>query len=81
MGTQNAAPLRLTDLRDLAAGRVTRPVWDFVDGGSGDERTLAADTAAFDHYRLRPRILVDVDKIDIRTTPTLADIERTAVRP
>jgi 4-hydroxymandelate oxidase len=68
MGTQTAAPLRLTDFRELAAGRVTRPVWDFVDGGSGDERTLAANTAAFDRHRLRPRILVDVDKIDTRTT-------------
>ncbi|MEY9856219.1 4-hydroxymandelate oxidase [Catenulispora sp. GAS73] len=67
MGTQNAAPLRLTDFRDLAAGHVTRPVWDFVDGGSGDERTLAANTSAYDRHRLRPRVLTDVDKIDTRT--------------
>ena len=50
MGTRNDAPLRLTDFRDLAAGHLTRPVRDFVDGGSGDE-------------------------------PTLADLDRTAVRP
>ena len=67
MGTRNDAPLRLADVRDLAAGHVTRSVWDFVDGGAGDERTLAANISAYDRHRLRPRILVDVDKIDTRT--------------
>jgi len=68
METPSPAPLRLTDFRHLAADRLPGPVWDFIDGGSGDERTLAGNTAAFDRYRLRPRILADVDKVDTRTT-------------
>lgn len=68
MGTRSGAVLRLSDYRELAAGRLPKPVWDFVDGGSGDERTLHHNIAAFDRYKLRPRILVDVGKVDTRTT-------------
>ncbi|NUR58816.1 MAG: alpha-hydroxy-acid oxidizing protein [Catenulispora sp.] len=68
MGTHSAAVLRVSDYRDFAAERLPKPVWDFVDGGSGDERTLHGNTAAFDRYKLRPRILTDVEKVDTRIT-------------
>jgi len=35
-------------------------VWDFIAGGAGEERTLAANLEAFDRIRLRPRALTGV---------------------
>ena len=51
------APLTLDDYARLAEARMPRAVWDFVAGGAGDERSLAANRAAFDRIRLFPRIL------------------------
>jgi 4-hydroxymandelate oxidase len=45
------------DYARLARDRLPADVWDFVEGGSGAERTVAANRAAFDRLRLRPRIL------------------------
>src|SRR5260221_8444852 len=42
--------------------------WDFYQGGSDDEVTLRANRAAFEHIRLRPRVLVDVSTLDTRTS-------------
>src|SRR5260370_11137643 len=42
--------------------------WDFYAGGSDDEVTLRTTRAAFEHIRLRPRVLVDVSACDLRTT-------------
>ena len=39
-------------------------MFDFVDGGAEDELTLAANRAAFERVRLRPRVLVDVERVD-----------------
>ncbi|MEN3608958.1 aminotransferase class I/II-fold pyridoxal phosphate-dependent enzyme [Plantactinospora sp. ZYX-F-223] len=38
--------------------------WDFVAGGSGDERTLAANRTAFEAIRLRPRMLRGIAAAD-----------------
>lgn len=55
MGTQNAAPLRLADFRDLAAGHVTRPVRDFVVLTDVDTAlTGTATPAAIDCSAVRP---------------------------
>ncbi|HEV3173701.1 MAG TPA: aminotransferase class I/II-fold pyridoxal phosphate-dependent enzyme [Actinocrinis sp.] len=53
----------LRELEDLAAAHMSREVWDFVAGGAGEERTLAANLAAFDAVRLRPRVLRDVSSL------------------
>lgn len=53
-------PLTLADYADLARQRLDPRVWDFVTGGAGDERTVAANTVAFDRVRLRPRVLSGV---------------------
>src|SRR2546421_7677258 len=50
-------PLTLDDYARLAESRLPRDVWDYVAGGAGDERSLAANRAAFDGIRLFPRIL------------------------
>jgi isopentenyl diphosphate isomerase/L-lactate dehydrogenase-like FMN-dependent dehydrogenase len=42
--------------------------WHFYQGGSDDEVTLRDNRAAFARLRLRPRVLVDVSKVDTGTT-------------
>ena len=56
------------DLRQCAARRAHKMVFDYIDGAAGDERTLAENRAAFDAYELLFRVLVDVDKVDTSTT-------------
>jgi (S)-3,5-dihydroxyphenylglycine transaminase len=53
-------PLTLADYADLAVRLIPRPIWDFLDGGAGDERTLRANVTAFDDFYLRPRVLAGV---------------------
>lgn len=61
-------PLTIADYETLARGRLERSAWDYYAGGAGEERTLAANCAAFDRIELRPRVLVDVSRIDTGTT-------------
>lgn len=53
-------PATAADWRALARRRLPRFLFDYVDGGAGDERTLAANEAAFAALQLRQRVLVDV---------------------
>ncbi|MFL5779580.1 MAG: alpha-hydroxy acid oxidase [Chloroflexota bacterium] len=63
-----AAALSVADLERLALRRMPPEAGDFVTGGSEDERTLADNAAAFARRRFVPRVLVDVERIDTRTT-------------
>ncbi len=67
---KHAMPLALTiaDLRVQARRRLPRAVFDFVDGGAGDELTLRANRDDLDAHRLTPRVLVDVSHRSQRTT-------------
>ncbi len=58
----------LRDLEESASHRVLDHVWAYIQGGSGDERTLAANLAAFRRRSLKPRVLVDVTALDLSTT-------------
>lgn len=60
-------PLTVADYETLARERLARQAWDYYAGGSGDERTLADNCAAFDRIPLRPRVLVDVSRIETAT--------------
>ncbi len=54
----------IEDLRRMAERRLPRAMFDFIDGGAEDELTLRANREAFEHLRLRPRVLVDVSHLD-----------------
>jgi L-lactate dehydrogenase (cytochrome) len=60
--------LNFGDFRRLAQRRLPAPFFHYIDGGADDEVALRRNTAAFDDYDLMPRFLVDVSKIDTRTT-------------
>lgn len=50
--------------RQRARARLPRAVFDYLDGGAGNERGLARNTDAFARIRLRPRRFVDVSRPD-----------------
>jgi len=53
----------------LAARRnLTQDVWDYLSGGSESETTMRRNRLGFDSLALRPRVCVDVSKIDTSTT-------------
>ncbi|MDV5143324.1 aminotransferase class I/II-fold pyridoxal phosphate-dependent enzyme [Streptomyces sp. SBC-4] len=60
-------PLTLADYAAAARPRFTPAVRDFLEGGAGDERTLAANTSAFDAVRLHPRVLAGHQEPDTTT--------------
>jgi (S)-mandelate dehydrogenase len=60
--------VNIGDLRAIARRRLPRVVFEYVDGGSEDELTLAGNLAAFAHLRFRPRTLVDVSVRDLSAT-------------
>lgn len=66
MGFEQA--VNIDELRQIAKRRLPRFVFDYVDGGSEDERTLAGNRAAFERLRWRPRTLVDVSARSTATT-------------
>src|SRR5262249_48322008 len=52
------------DYRQKARRRLPRLLFDYVDGGSYAERTLAANVADFEQIELRQRVLRDVSKLE-----------------
>ncbi len=56
------------DFRRIAKRRLPRGVFDYIDGGAEDERSLARNVDAFGRYEFRPRILRDVSHLDTSTT-------------
>ncbi len=61
-------PVSLGDFESLAQGRISHLAFEYVAGGAGDEITLRENRAAFDRIRLRPRVLVDVSRLDTRVS-------------
>ena len=55
------------DLRRVARRRLPGGVFDYIDGGAEDERTLAANQAAFASTTFRPRVLRGIEQTDIGT--------------
>lgn len=54
--------------RDLARRSVPRTVFDYVDGGADDERTLADNSQAFADVTFRPCMGRDIGRPELRTT-------------
>jgi len=58
--------LSLADFESLASKRISHGAWERVQGGAADEITVQWNREAYQHIRLRPRVLVDVSKLDTR---------------
>src|SRR5947209_15773068 len=61
-------PINVSEYEPLAQARMEPGAWDYFQGGSDDEVTLRECRRAFEHIRLRPRMLVDTSKLDLSTT-------------
>jgi 4-hydroxymandelate oxidase len=60
------APVNLFEYEAQARQRLSQMAYDYIAGGSADEITLRRNRESFDEIRLKPRVLVDVSKLDTR---------------
>jgi L-lactate dehydrogenase (cytochrome) len=60
--------VNIDDLRSAARRRLPKSVFDYVEGGAGDEITVRRNEDGFRRYTLRPRVLTDVAARDLSTT-------------
>lgn len=58
-------PLNVFDFRELTRRKLDPFAWDYLEGGSEDEVALRDSREAFNNLIIRPRMLVDVHKIDL----------------
>ncbi|KAK9458907.1 FMN-dependent dehydrogenase-domain-containing protein [Lipomyces oligophaga] len=58
----------LLDFEDIARQTMKNTAWAYYSSGADDEITLRDNHSAFQRIWFRPRILVDVDRIDLSTT-------------
>ncbi|QKC89327.1 alpha-hydroxy-acid oxidizing protein [Mesorhizobium sp. NZP2234] len=63
-----ARKVSVDDFRTLARRRLPKSIFEFVDGGAGQELTLRANRADFERIRLLPRVLTDVSRPDLTTS-------------
>ena len=64
-GKKLSTPVPLIQLEKKAAEVLTPEAYDYVAGSASGERTAKANLAAFDRWRIVPRMLRDVSKRDL----------------
>src|SRR5215211_5024483 len=69
-----ALPLNLHEYEAAARDVLSPMAFDFVAGGSGDEVTLHGNRAAFDRWRLLPRVLRGLREVSTATSVLGQDI-------
>jgi len=62
---ETMTPVNLHEFEDLAKQKMNKLAYDFIAGGVEDELTLQANFAAYKHWFLVPRVMVDVSKVDM----------------
>lgn len=60
-------PVTLLDYKTLAKRKLSKKIFDFIDGGACDEITKRKNREAFDDINLRPLCLRDVSCVDCST--------------
>jgi isopentenyl diphosphate isomerase/L-lactate dehydrogenase-like FMN-dependent dehydrogenase len=68
---RSVEPPRVINIEDLRRGakrRLPRVVFDYIDGGAEDERTLRANCRAFEEVTFRPRCAVATPPCDLRVS-------------
>jgi L-lactate dehydrogenase (cytochrome) len=60
-------PVTADDYRRLARKRLPRFLFDYIDGGAGEEQSLAANREGFRRIRLLQRVMHDVGNVDTAT--------------
>ncbi len=60
-------PGEVADYRELARRKLPRFLFEYIDGGAGDQTTLKRNVSDFQAIRLRQRVMRDVSKLDLST--------------
>jgi isopentenyl diphosphate isomerase/L-lactate dehydrogenase-like FMN-dependent dehydrogenase len=60
--------LDVFDFEPVAKERIPIAHWGYLATGSDDDGTIAANRAGFDRWALKPRRLVDVNRLDLSVT-------------
>jgi isopentenyl diphosphate isomerase/L-lactate dehydrogenase-like FMN-dependent dehydrogenase len=58
--------VNLYDYEAAAKRILSGPAWEYFNGGSADEITLRRNRQALDLLQLKPKVLVDVSRIDMK---------------
>ena len=64
-GQRPVVPVSQTELEKAAQAAMSPEAWAYVAGGAGRESTMNANRAAFERWRIVPRVLRDVEKRDL----------------
>ena len=67
MGSYMVRPVTVADYRRLAKKRLPRFLFDYVDGGANEENTMAVNESDFLRFRLRQRVMRNVDNVNTST--------------
>jgi isopentenyl diphosphate isomerase/L-lactate dehydrogenase-like FMN-dependent dehydrogenase len=59
--------LSLMDFEEMARKALPPAHWGYMASGVDDDRTISANREGFTRFKLRPRRLVDVSRLDLRT--------------
>ena len=65
---QQAVLASVYDFEAAAKRKMSLPAWEYFNSGSADEITLRRNREALDALQLKPRVLVDVTRIDTSCT-------------
>lgn len=64
-GHRPAVPVGQAELEKAAQAAMSPEAWAYVAGGAGRESTMDANRAAFEKWRIVPRVLRDVEQRDL----------------
>ncbi len=64
-GHRPTVPVDQAELEKTAQAAMSPETWAYVAGGAGRESTMNANRAAFERWRIVPRVLRDVEKRDL----------------
>jgi 4-hydroxymandelate oxidase len=66
--TATSTPINLFEYEQLAKRHLSKMAFDYYSSGAWDEITLRDNRASFERWKLRPRMLVDVSQLSLKTT-------------
>jgi L-lactate dehydrogenase (cytochrome) len=67
MAVNRVIPVTSLDYRRLSRKRLPGFLFDYIDGGAGDEESMAANRNDFSRHTLKQRVMRDVSSIDTTT--------------
>ncbi|RBR20876.1 uncharacterized protein FIESC28_05028 [Fusarium coffeatum] len=60
--------INMSDFETVARNMMKEASWNYYSTGSDDELTLRENNTAFQQIRFRPKVMVNVEQVDISTT-------------